>query len=144
MQILSQQVLATISSDGLIRVFVLPSSIPAVADGQATASPLEITAVGSYDTKGSRLTCLSAVAVSDDRTTVASTAAPPSEAGLSSSESDSEEDEQAVNGNGVPGSDESAASGESDEDSDSFAEQEAEAEIVEEDGEWGGFGKEAA
>ena len=142
-QILSQQVLVTISSDGFIRVFVLPASLPSTADTHATA-PLEISAVGSYDTKGSRLTCLSAVAVSDDRTTVASTAAPPSDAGLSSSDSDSENDEQAVDGNGVPGSDDSAASGESDEDSDSFAEQEVEAEVVEEQEEWGGFEVEGA
>jgi len=53
----STTIVATISSDGKILVFdltSLPNEIP-----EATAEVVSINAIGEYDTKGSRLTCLS-------------------------------------------------------------------------------------
>ncbi|KDN52379.1 WD40 repeat-like protein [Tilletiaria anomala UBC 951] len=55
----------TISSDGLIRAFDLSPLVAAVGSSRAdeTASPLELPSAASYDTKGSRLTCLSVAGV---------------------------------------------------------------------------------
>lgn len=64
-QVLGQQLVAAISSDGTIKSF----SLSALDLSGTSQDPQVIEPVSSYDTKGSRLTCMAAVAVKDDRTT---------------------------------------------------------------------------
>lgn len=55
----------TVSSDGLIRLFDLSSVPGALVDG---AMPVEIECISSYDTKGTRLTCVAFTDLQDSRT----------------------------------------------------------------------------
>merc|ERR1711939_948748 len=65
MGVLNQHTATTISSDGQIHVYSLANLASAIG----AESPLQIKPVQQYDTKGSRLTCLTVVGVRDDRTT---------------------------------------------------------------------------
>jgi len=64
-KVLNQHTATTISSDGSIHVYSLANLAAAIG----AESPLQIKPVQRYDTKGSRLTCLTVVGVRDDRTT---------------------------------------------------------------------------
>lgn len=64
-EVLGQHLCTAISSDGSIKTFSL-SDINVQASSR---DPQVLEAVSSYDTKGSRLTCMTAVAVKDDRAT---------------------------------------------------------------------------
>lgn len=64
-KVLNQHLATTISSDGRIQIYPLAGILTALN----TTSATEIQPIQTYDTKGSRLTCLTVVGVKDDRTT---------------------------------------------------------------------------
>lgn len=144
-----QHLAITASSDGTIKVFSLGAlSVPTT--DEAITDPAQIEAVSTFDTNGARLTCLTAVAVKDDRsTTAAATSVRGEEDSDSEAESerdpvgfeegeeqdvdaedpegldsDSEEDDENASGSGSEGSDED------------------EAEVEGEGDEWEGIGEE--
>ena len=102
--VLNQHLVVSISSDGKINVYPLPIRKSTTSTNTSTqeqvgipVNPKEgeeediqsIHPISSFDTKGSRLTCLSVVAVSGDRTTAASVTAN----GFSDGESESGDSE---------------------------------------------------
>lgn len=93
-QILSQQLCTTISSDGTIKVFNL--STLKLESSSTQGKIQEIAASSSFDTNGSRLTCLTAVAVKDDRTTYADSIAASADSGSDSESDDNSDDEEDV------------------------------------------------
>ena len=91
-----QHLAITASSDGTIKVFSLGAlSVPTT--GEPTADPAQIEAVSTFDTNGARLTCLTAVAVKDDRTTTAAATSVRGEED-SDSEAESERDLEGFEG----------------------------------------------
>lgn len=68
--VLGQQLATTASSDGTIKVYSLAGLSTLISSGVVGLE--EFKPIASFDTKGSRLTCLAAVAVSGDRTTAGS------------------------------------------------------------------------
>lgn len=104
-RVLEEQIATTISSDGFINFYLLPRSLE-----QSLNVPQQLQPVSNYDTKGSRLTCLTAVGVGNDRTTVASAADAESEDEDSSSEEESDSldaEEDVMIEDGIEGEEES-------------------------------------
>lgn len=87
LEVLGQRLCAAISSDGTIRTFNLSIlNVPGSSDEVQTLQPLSI-----YDTKGSRLTCMTAVSVKDDRTTTYAESVASGSDSEDSSDEDSDE-----------------------------------------------------
>lgn len=125
-RVLNQQIVASISSDGTIKTFSLASlEVPSVA-----AEPKQIEPLSSYDTKGSRLTCLTAIAVSDDRTTTAA-------ASIRDEDSDSED-----SGSEANDVEDDLTEEEDEDDEEEEAELDGEDDEEEEEAEWGGIDEE--
>jgi len=86
-KVLGQDLATTISSDGKIRVFPLSGLTSPDPDSFQKIEPMQ-----TFDTKGSRLTCLTVVAVRNDRTTRGTAEVGDSD-DSGDDDSDSEEDE---------------------------------------------------
>ena len=145
-----QHLAITASSDGTIKVFSLGAlSVP--TGDEAISEPAQIEAVSTFDTNGARLTCLTAVAVKDDRTTTAaatsvrgeedSDSEADSERDLEGFERGEEQDVDAEHPEGLEG-DSDEDDEEDEDDSDSEGSDQDGAEIEAEGDEWEGIGEE--
>ena len=123
-RVLNKQIVISISSDGTIKTFSLASLENAVAGDQT----MQIEALSSYDTKGTRLTCLTAVAVNDDRSTTAA-----------ASVRDEDSDSDASDSDEISGDEQEPEEIEGEEEQ---SEEEEEVEGDEEEAEWGGIDEE--